>query len=46
MGPDVVETVGRWWSQSEELKPPFPVSLKALDRMLPGKPSLQWGATP
>jgi hypothetical protein len=46
MGPDVVETIGRWWSQSEELKPPFPVSLKALDRMLPGKPSLQWGATP
>ena len=45
MGPDVVETIGRWWSQSEELKPPFPVALKALDRMLPGKPSLQWGAT-
>src|SRR5690606_32210927 len=37
----VVETLQRWWSQSEELKPPFPVALMALDRMLPGEPSLQ-----
>jgi hypothetical protein len=40
----VVEVLDKWWSQSEELKPPFPVALKALDRMLPGKPSLQLGA--
>ena len=39
----VVETLQRWWSQSEELKPPFPVALMALDRMLPGEPSLQLG---
>jgi hypothetical protein len=41
----VVETVEKWWSQSEQLNPPFPVALKALDRMLPGKPSLQLGAS-
>lgn len=40
----VVDVLDKWWSQSEELKPPFPVALKALDRMLPGKPSLQQGA--
>lgn len=44
MEPAVVEILDKWWSQSEELKPPFPVALKALDRMLPGKPSLQLGA--
>jgi hypothetical protein len=43
MEPAVVEILDKWWSQSEELKPPFPVALKALDRMLPGKPSLQLG---
>jgi len=41
----VVEIVDKWWSQSEQINPPFPVSLKALDRMLPGKPSLQLGAS-
>lgn len=41
MEPAVVEILDKWWSQSEQLKPPFPVALKALDRMLPGKPSLQ-----
>jgi hypothetical protein len=44
MEPAVVEILDKWWSQSEELQPPFPVALKALDRMLPGKPSLQLGA--
>lgn len=44
MEPSVIEIVDKWWSQSEQLKPPFPVALKALDRMLPGKPSLQLGA--
>lgn len=39
----VVQAVQRWWSQSQELKPAFPVALKALDRMLPGTPSLQLG---
>jgi hypothetical protein len=43
MEPAVVEILDKWWSQSEELKPPFPIALKALDRMLPGKPSLQLG---
>lgn len=43
MEPAMVEILDKWWSQSEELKPPFPVALKALDRMLPGKPSLQLG---
>jgi hypothetical protein len=41
--PSIVDVLQRWWSQSQELKPPFPVALKALDRMLPGKPSLQLG---
>lgn len=41
----VVEIVEKWWSQSEQINPPFPVALKALDRMLPGKPSLQLGAS-
>jgi hypothetical protein len=42
--PEVIQAVQRWWSQSLELAPPFPVALKALDRMLPGKPSLQFGS--
>jgi hypothetical protein len=41
--PLVVEALQRWWSQSQQLKPPFPIALKALDRMLPGEPSLQLG---
>jgi hypothetical protein len=43
MEPAVVEILDKWWTQSEQLNPPFPVALKALDRMLPGKPSLQLG---
>jgi hypothetical protein len=39
----VVDAVVHWWSQSQELNHPFPVALKALDRMLPGEPSLQLG---
>lgn len=46
LAPTVAETLDKWWSQSEQLQPPFPVALKALDRMLPGKPSLHIGATP
>lgn len=43
MEPALVDILDKWWWQSEELHPPFPVTLKALDRMLPGKPSLQVG---
>jgi len=41
--PAEIDTILKWWGQSEDLKPAFPVALKALDRMLPGKPSLQLG---
>lgn len=39
----VIEALQHWWAQSQELRHPFPVALKALDRMLPGEPSLPLG---
>lgn len=44
--PSVVEILHDWWQQTRQLRPAFPVSLKALDRMLPGSPSLHLGALP
>jgi hypothetical protein len=43
---NVVEILHDWWNQTRQLQPAFPVSLKALDRMLPGSPSLHLGASP
>lgn len=42
---DLAETLANWWQQHQQLQPPFPVTLKALDRMLPGQPSFPLGAT-
>lgn len=41
---EVVETLANWWRQHSELQPPFPVTLKALDRMLPATAASQRGA--
>ncbi len=43
--PGLAETLAKWWQQHQQLQPPFPVSLKALDRMLPTAPGLERGTT-
>lgn len=37
--PGTIDVLTDWWKQSRELKPAFPISIKALDRMLPGDPN-------
>jgi len=37
--PGTIDVLTDWWKQSRELKPAFPISIKALDRMLPSDPN-------
>lgn len=39
----LARTLEHWWAQSRQLKPAFPVALKALEKMLVGQPSLDAG---
>lgn len=36
MDPLVLEILSDWWRQNQRLRPPFPIAMKALDRMLSG----------
>jgi hypothetical protein len=36
MDPLVLEILSDWWRQNQQLRPPFPIAMKALDRMLSG----------